>query len=307
MKNFNNFGVKVRSFPEYNYHAVWANLKTLRLGIGQAKQLPADKSEFYDVSLGTKCNLQCPFCYVGATTNGRNYTNLVDKANFFFGNMSENDKPFQIACGSESEPLVNPECLDFFETVYKLGIVPNYTTNGICIAKDDEWSEKILDTTRNYVGGVALSANTWNKQINETWRKAFKKLIDFGETKINLHYIIKDSKSVDEFISIYDEFKDDTYYFVLLPLMNHGRSNETYSDDAFNKLIQKIGLDWSKIAFGANFYHNLLTQDKIKCWLYPPESFSKNLILDDIIKITPSSFNLTSIKEIKYERNNCDL
>lgn len=71
--------------------------------------------------------------------------------------------------------------------------------------------------------------------------------------------------------------------------------------------VEQVKNAVNEIAFGANFYNNLLTQDKIKCWLYPPESFSKNLILDDIIKITPSSFNLTPIKEIKYERNNCDL
>lgn len=302
MKNFSHFGIKVRKFPEHNYHAVWCNLKTLRLGKGQADALPADKSEFYDVALGTKCNAQCPFCYTSALKNGVNYTNLVEKANFFFGKMSENDKCFQIACGSTSEPLINPECLDFFEAVYKLGIVPNYTSNGICIANDDEWSEKILECTRNFIGGVALSANTWSKQINETWRKAFKKLIDFGDAHINLHYIIKDKDSVDEFINIYNEFKDDTYYFVLLPLMKHGRSNETYSDEAFEYLISKTGLDWSRIAFGANFYTNLLNQNKIKCWLYPPESFSKNLILDDVIKITPSSFNLNPIMEIPFKQ-----
>lgn len=300
MKDFTNFGIKVRKFPEYNYHAVWCNLKTLRLGSGQAAPLPANKSEFYDISLGTKCNCLCPFCYTNALKNGINYTHLVDKANFLFGSMSDNDKPYQIATGSTGEPLINPECLDFFEAIYNLGIVPNYTTNGICIANDDEWSERILETTRKYIGGVALSANTWSKEINEIWRKAFRKLVDFGETKINIHYIIKDKESVDRFVNIYNEFKDNTYYFVLLPLMSHGRSKESYTDDAFEYLIQKTGLDWSSIAFGANFYENLTHQNKIKCWLYPPESFSKNILLDDIIKITPSSFDLTPIMEIPY-------
>ena len=42
-------------------------------------------------------------------------------------------------------------------------------------------------------------------------------------------------------------------------------------------------------------------ENKIKCYLYPPESLSKNLLLDNTIKVTPSSFNLNPIKEIKYE------
>lgn len=54
-------------------------------------------------------------------------------------------------------------------------------------------------------------------------------------------------------------------------------------------------------AFGAHFYNSLLNQNKIKCYLYPPESLSKNLLLDNTIKVTPSSFNLNPIKEIKYE------
>ena len=302
MKDFTNWGIKIRKFPEYNYHAIWCDNKTLRLGKGQASPLPADKSEFYDVSLGTKCNLQCSFCYTDAKKEGRFYNNIVDKAKFFFGQMEDNDKCFQIATGSQGEPTIHPEFCEFIKTVYELGIVPNYTSNGISIANDDKLSDRILEFTSNYVGGVALSANTWNKAINETWRKAFKKLNDFGNTNINLHYIIKDKQSVDDFINIYNEYKNKVLYFVLLPLMHSGRSTEQYQKDAFDYLINCNGLDWSNIAFGAHFYDLLKGQNKIKCWLYPPESFSKNLILDDVIKITPSSFNLIPIKEIEWKK-----
>lgn len=77
-------------------------------------------------------------------------------------------------------------------------------------------------------------------------------------------------------------------------------TSEKYSEDAFEYLLQQ-DLDWGKIAFGAHFYNSLLNQNKIKCYLYPPESLSKNLLLDNTIKVTPSSFNLNPIKEIKYE------
>lgn len=300
MKDFTNWGVKVRKFPEYNYHAVWTNLKTLRLGKGQALSLPANKSEFYDVAINTKCNSECPFCYTDAKRTGKSFTNIVDKAKLFFGQMNDNDKPFQIAIGSSGEPTIHPDFAEFLRTIYELNIVPNYTSNGIAIANDSDVSEIILEATSNYVGGVALSANTWNKAIDLSWRKAFRKLIDFGNTNINLHYIISDKKSVDKFIDIYNEYKDNVLYFVLLPLMNSGRSNDKYSSEAFEYLLES-GLDFGNIAFGAHFYDLLKNQNKIKCWLYPPESFSKNLILEDTIKITPSSFNLTPVMEIKYE------
>lgn len=305
MKDFTNFGVKVRKFPEYNYHAVWANLKTLRLGKGQAKSLPADCGEFYDVSLGTRCNTSCPFCYTNASSNGIFYTDVVEKAKFFFGNMSDNVKPYQIAIGSQGEPTIHPSFPEFVKTVYELGIVPNYTTNGIVISRDDEWSEKLLEATKNYVGGVAVSANIWSPVMNNTWRKAFQKLNDYGDTNLNIHYIIKDKKSVDVFKELFSEYKDTVLYFVLLPLMNSGRSTEKYQADVFDYLIEQ-DLDFSKIAFGAHFYDLLKNQNKLKCWLYPPESFSKNLILDDIIKITPSSFDLTPLIEIPYVKQNCN-
>lgn len=301
MKNFSNFGVKVRRFPEHNYHAVWSNLKTLRLGNGQAKELPADKSEFYDVSLGTRCNLGCNFCYTSALKNGLDYTNVCEKAKWLFGSMSDNDKPFQIAIGSQGEPTLHPEFLNFLETIYDLNIVPNYTTNGITIASDTEYSDKLLEYTSKYVGGVAVSANTWEENINKLWQKAISKLINFGDTNINIHYIIKDKKSVDEFTNIYNEYKNDILYFVLLPLMKSGRSSEQYQKEAFDYLLDK-DFDFSKIAFGAHFYDLLKNQNKVKCWIYPPESFSKNLILDDTIKITPSSFNLNPIIEYKWQK-----
>lgn len=301
MKDFGNFGVKVRRFPEHNYHAVWSNLKTLRLGDGQAKELPADKSEFYDVSLGTRCNLGCNFCYTSALKNGLDYTDVCEKAKWFFGNMEANNKPFQIAIGSQGEPTIHPEFLPFLQTIYELNIVPNYTTNGITIASDSELSEKILEYTSKYVGGVAVSANTWAENINMLWRNAISKLIYYGNTNINIHYIIRDKKSVDEFINIYNEYKNDILYFVLLPLMKYGRSSEQYQKEAFDYLLDK-DFDFSKIAFGAHFYDLLKNQNKVKCWMYPPESFSKNLILDDTIKITPSSFNLNPIIEYKWQK-----
>lgn len=304
MKCFVLWGIKSRQFPECNYHAVWCDNKTIRFGKGQALPLPPDKSEFYDVSLGRKCNLQCPFCYTDAKKNAQFYTNVVDKANFFFGNMSRKDRPFQIAIGSEGEPTIHPEFTEFLEAIFALNIVPNYTTNGISIAADTEESDKILEATSKYVGGVALSANTWNETINKTWRTAFEKLSTRGNTNLNIHYIIKDKKSVDNFVELFEEYKDRVLYFVLLPLMDSGRSTEKYQKEAFDYLLSKTGLDWSKIAFGAHFYDHLKEQNTLKCWLYPPESFSKNLILDDVIKITPSSFDLTPLKEIIWQKKN---
>ncbi len=188
-----------------------------------------------------------------------------------------------------------------------MGIVPNYTTNGISIANIDssktsegEHALKLLDYTEKYCGGVAISANTWNENINNKWRRAVD-ILSTRDININIHYIIKDKESVDEFIKIYNEYKDKVLYFVLLPLMDSGRSIEKCSEDAFEYLLTK-DFDQSKVAFGAHFYNSLVkNQDKIQCWLYPPESLSKNLILDDVIKITASSFHKEPLMEFNFK------
>lgn len=298
MKDWKAWGIKQRVFPDKNYNAIWYDLKTIRLGSGQAAEL--DYPEFYDVGINTLCNLGCPFCYVGATASGKNHENICEKAKFFFGSMSENEKPFQIAIGSTGEPTIHPEFCDFLATIYNLGIVPNYTTNGLVFGNDKYPWKKILKYTNKYVGGVAVSANSFNPTIDRAWRNAVWLLDVYGNTNINIHYIIDDIESVNKFVEIYNEYKDIVLYFVLLPLMPSGRSTKKYSPEAFKYLLEQ-DLDFKKIAFGAHFYDVLQTQDKVQCYLYPPESLSKNLILDDVIKVTSSSFNLTPIKEIPFK------
>ncbi len=296
MKDFKHWGIKKRSYPDHNYNAVWFNLKTIRLGTGVAKELPIDQKEFLDISLGTRCNSECRYCYISASKKGVFYDNICENIKFFIENM---DQPiFQGAIGSEGEPTLHPEFLKFIETMYNCGVVPNYTTNGITIARDDEYSKAIIETTQRYCGGVAISTHP---HLTEHWEKAVQKLIDAGDININLHYIISDRASVDRFKAIYDKYKDDILYFVMLPLMPSGRSTEKYDPEAFDYLLEIIP-DFSKIAFGAHFYEDVLrSKDKIQVWEYPPESLSANLVLSDPIKLTKSSFDLEPVLEIPFE------
>ena len=70
-------------------------------------ELPPDLSEFYDVGITTKCNLECPFCYVSAGKGGEHYSNICEIwRNWMqqfpeerFRNVTRTLKPFQIAIG----------------------------------------------------------------------------------------------------------------------------------------------------------------------------------------------------------------
>ena len=83
-------------------------------------------------------------------------------------------------------------------------------------------------------------------------------------------------------------------------LHNVGRSKKGIELGTFEFLencIEKF--DVKNVAFGAHFADALKTS-KIKTWFYPPESLSKNVILEkDCVKITPSSFNLNPVKIIE--------
>ena len=49
MKDFKDWGIKVRALKDYNYRAMWMNLKTIRFGesINDIVELPPSLSEFY--------------------------------------------------------------------------------------------------------------------------------------------------------------------------------------------------------------------------------------------------------------------
>lgn len=352
MKNFSSWGIRVRADFERNYYSLWHNLKTTRLDIGDTADLPEERSEFYDVGLGTKCNAECPFCYVAASHGGefwpevskvwkawmstfpediiidpREVKNgndevlkelfgrpekgesmdviglrLIVAANVKVGNpLIYTEKPFQIAIGSTMEPTIHPEFTEFLKTVFESKVVPNYTTNGITLAKDD--CEELLEATRNFCGGVAVSYG--NKTLREYAKKAILRLAKDGECKIMIHHLISDKASVDEFVSLAKEYGKTLHYHVLLPLMVHGRSEEGMKDDGtFQYLAEQVdkeGID--NIALGANFLPYLKKYpDLIKVWEYPSELYSHNVLLKDKgVVITPSSYNLEPIKVISED------
>lgn len=201
------------------------------------------------------------------------YREKVQKKAFKF---TFTEKPFQIAIGSTGEPTIHPEFTEFLETVFSTSVVPNYTTNGIILSKygKSPIADSIMEATSNFVGGVAVSFS-------------------------NLLIRHQAEQAVDNFIQTWLYYGDDILYHVLLPLMPSGRSTKGIEDGVFEYLEEQVEKNNIKnVAFGAHFI-NALQTSKIKTWLYPAESLSKNVILTkDKVQITPSSFNLNPVKII---------
>jgi uncharacterized radical SAM superfamily Fe-S cluster-containing enzyme len=270
--------VKTRILPESNYKSIYNNGKTLRIALDSSKPILELKyPEFYDVKLTDKCNGMCPECYQNSIPQGKHSFDALKKIKDFFGKLSENNKPFQVALGG-GEPTLHPDFIEILKTFHNLGITPNYTTNGMNL------TEKILRATKKYCGGVAVSCH---EHLN--WREAVYKLTEKG-IKTNLHIIISDKQSIKDFEDIYNQFHRRIEYFVLLPYIAMGRAKKKRVQfKELTKVLDKIKSD--QIAFGANFYKNLKTTKKYDVSLYEPELMSKYLDLTNM-KIYKSSFNL---------------
>ena len=261
--------MRVRVSEESNYRSIFDNGFTLRMAIDINKPVkPLKHPEILDWAIGTKCHGGCPYCYVSALPTGTNFENVVDKIQDYYGNMELNDRPYQIAIGGHSEPTLHPDFCEILKVTSELGIMPNYTTNGMHI------NQKILDYTRQYSGGVAVSCHP---HLEKCWKKAVQLYVDNG-IRTCLHIIVGEPNTNDKFWEIYDTQKG-IEKFVALPYQAAGRATPIDTQIEWGKFFQEVERrQCNNIAFGALFYEylqeNPIIQKKCQISMYPPEMFS---------------------------------
>lgn len=283
--------LKTRCFPGQNYKAIFFEGQTLRFALNPDKPIgELDYPEFYDVKITNRCPGKCDFCYQDSKENDCHYDNAVEKIKSFFGGMSENQRPFQVAIGG-GEPTFHPDFVEILKTFHELGIMPNYTTNGMW--KDRIFSKRhfLLKATKEYCGGVAISCHP---HLKDYWEWASMAYVN-SEIMLNFHIIISDKESIDYFSEIYNKWNEKITYFVLLPYTASGRAKPKTID--WDYLVTKLPSDVSKIAFGANFYPYLQKTPGIDVNLYPPEILSKFLSLKDDGFLYKSSFSTVCCRE----------
>ncbi|MFA5395706.1 MAG: radical SAM protein [Methanogenium sp.] len=263
-----------------NYSAIHINGKTIRIAIDKTKPITElEYPEFYDVKITSFCTGKCPWCYQSSTPVGEHFENIVEKCKQFFGSLTENQRPFQIALGG-GNPNQHPDFVKLLKYLSSIEIIPNYTTNGIGL------TDEILKATKKYCGGVAVSCHP---HLEKIWKEAVKKLV-VRKIKTNLHIIVSDKKSIEYLQKIYKQYRNKVDYFVLLPYTAQGRAKEKEIDYESLTLFLK-NVDSKKIAFGANFYEYLKKNRNIaQVSLYEPEIMSKYLDLSNM-KIYKSSFS----------------
>lgn len=281
--------IKIRNYPQSNYRAIFFQGKTIRQKQDYTKEFQVPPTpEIEDVAINNKCFANCSYCYTSALKTGTNFENIIEKAENVWGNLPENERPFQIAIGGAGESTIHPQWINFVKKVKELGIVPNYTTNGMHLSED------ILKATEEYCGGVAVS---YHPHIKHIFNQAITKLSKI-KTKLNVHIILGSKESFLDLQSIYETYKDVVDYFVILPYQAVGRGKEIETNEVWKETFEWISskpeLRQKQFAFGALFY-NWLLQNKIslKMDIYEPEMFSGYRIFDEsYLTLRRSSYDL---------------
>ena len=282
--------MKTRILKENNYKAIWFNGKTIHMKLDEDKPMTElSYPEFYDIKITNYCKGNCPWCYMNSKDSDTHFNNIVEKAENFFGSMTKNQRPFQVAIGG-GEPTEHPKFFELLNKLKQLGIEPNYTTNGMWVDKSNHFKNKLINKTKDLCGGVAVSCHP---HLKNKWKDAANLYYD-NDIMLNFHIIISDRESSDYFRELYDKWKDKVDYFVLLPYSNTGRGKE--KDIDWEYLVSKLPASNRKIAFGANFYNNLKNSD-INVSIYEPESLSKFLDMS-IMTLYRSSFKLIPVTRV---------
>lgn len=282
--------MKTRSYPQSNYKAFFTGTYTVRQK--HRKKEPFSRipyPEIEDVAINNKCLANCPYCYVSAVKQGVNFQNICTKAVKAWGELFEQDRPFQIAIGGAGEPTMHPNFIDFVKVVQVLGIVPNYTTNGMHL------TEPVLRATEDICGGVALS---YHPHLSKVFENALEKLSEL-DTQLNVHVIVGEEGSLKKLQTLYDLYYEKIDNFVILPYQVAGRAKQVEVGENWNKTFQWAETaDHSKLAFGALF-HSWLQDNtpSFKLATYQPEIFSGYRIMDDSYrKLRYSSYNTNFVK-----------
>lgn len=247
--------------------------------------------ELTDVAINNRCLANCSYCYTNALKSGTNFSNIVEKAEEIWGNLSLNDREFQIAIGGAGEPTLHPDFIPFIKKVRELEIIPNYTTNGMHL------TDEILKATEQYCGGVALS---WHPHISKTFQSAINQLSTIN-TKLNIHIIVGESEqSFIDLMTLYQQYKNIVDYFVILPYQSFGRGKYINQESKYKiwfKVFQFISEqeNKNKFAFGALFYDFLKDNNiPLEMSIYNPDIYSGYRILDNNYKkIFKSSYEIT--------------
>jgi len=273
----------------YNFVANSETGMTLRWGkVFNENPYRAPIPELVDISISNHCTKGCTFCYRNSKPNNI-FMSLEDYETVI--KSLQDDKwgnVFQVALGG-GEPLEHPYFIDILELTRYYNIVPNFTTNGLCI------TQKIANLIKPLIGVAAISYQDI-KTIPSSKANIF---IDSG-LKTNIHFIMN-KNSIKQGIEIlkgnYNYILEGFNAIIFLTYKPMGRGNESlclqFNEDLINfcNLINKnycrinIGFDSCFMPMLMN-----LTNTNID-FIEPCECAFFSAFIDEKLNVKPCSFS----------------
>lgn len=282
--------MKKRQDLQANYRAFFFNGKTVRQRIDPSKSITAPLyPEIEDVAINAKCFAACSYCYTSAVKEGENFQDIEIKSQRIWGSLPIEERPFQIAIGGAGEPTLHPSFTSFLSHVRGLGITPNYTTNGMHL------NQEILEATNKYCGGLAIS---WHPHIEPVFHRALN-VLKGATFKVNTHFIIGEHGSLDKLKVLFEQYKYQLDYFVILPYQAVGRAVPVQTEiewlDTFQWISELEKEEQAKFAFGALFYEWMKDLNlPLEIDMYEPEIYSGYRMMDNNYQtLYKSSYDLT--------------
>lgn len=188
----------------------------------ETKEEPTMRSfpELIDIGIMGKCHVNQIYCKkfgVDCYQANNNYENMsLDDYKRIIDECK--NKTFQVALGGRGDPNKHESFIEILKYTRKNGIVPNLTTTGINITKEE------IIAMKQYCGAVAISMyskiiNTNGKLIesNPKSEEAIKKLISHGITT-NIHYVISNQTIDDIIIRLENDLFPDSVNAVIFLL-----------------------------------------------------------------------------------------
>ena len=274
-------GTKARYFLDGNEHPE---------GITRAS-IP----ELIDISITSKCNENCKFCYRDSKPNGTHASFEYLTSLIYY---LKSHQVFEVALGG-GEPLEHPDFLKIIKHCNNNNIIPNFTTRNLNWLKDDKLRKEILSN----IGGFAYSVSN-SFDVRKFGFLLNKYDIEFDSSSCSFTrrpsiQIVEGVVNKKEFVNILHECAYHNFSLTILGLKLTGRGKCFKPVDNFDMLdvilserskgyLCSIGFDTTM----AQKYEGRMENVGINRQLYSLEEGVFSCFIDAVNQeIGPSSFS----------------